>query len=323
MTQSYNKDFSAYLQKALKEKKVKVTHLMEMLSLSKESVYRRIRGDADFTFTEMTILQNIFGFSMDSFNPQYQAAGKLFHTKNFPILATPLLTIENYVTQLYNDLFALHQAGVTNLYYAAKDLPLFCFFAHATLIPFKLYFWYITLFDDNTKETPYDEKWLPKHILDKATDLYHLYCKTPSVEIWNYETMNSTSHQIDYCLQTGLLKPAQAANLQNALQQFVGKLEDNCIQQSKNGQASFTMYLNEILLLDNSVLFEVGPQKIFYLSYQTLNFLYTTDQQFALETHVWFAKQIRKSTLLSGTAQRDRTRLMNHYREVIQNVSNI
>jgi hypothetical protein len=70
-------------------------------------------------------------------------------------------------------------------------------------------------------------------------------------------------------------------------------------------------------LLDNSVIFDIGFQQLFYLPFQTLNFLSTSDEEFAKQNFIWFQKQIAKSTIISGEAQKDRTKLMNHYHKEI------
>jgi hypothetical protein len=73
------------------------------------------------------------------------------------------------------------------------------------------------------------------------------------------------------------------------------------------------LYLNEILLLDNSVIFDTTLTKIFYLPYQTLNFLSSMDAEFTDVNLQWFTKQISKSTLLTSDSQQARNRLMQHY----------
>jgi hypothetical protein len=123
----------------------------------------------------------------------------------------------------------LETVGVQHLYYAAKDLPLFCFFASPVLTPFKLYFWYITLFDNAPKRIKYGSNWLNKSIINKATLIYEKYKAIPSTEIWNYETINSTLHQIEYCINANLMRKADGLKILDALTTFVNQLEQNCI----------------------------------------------------------------------------------------------
>jgi hypothetical protein len=145
------------------------------------------------------------------------------------------------------------------------------------LTSFKLYFWYITIFDADAKLEKYNSTWLDKPILREAQQVYELYESCDSTEIWNFETINSTLHQIHYCQVAGLISKKDALQIFNALKEFVHQLEANCKAGTKNGAGKLTMYLNEILLLGNSVIFDTKAVKIFYLPFQTLIFLSSTE----------------------------------------------
>jgi hypothetical protein len=233
-------------------------------------------------------------------------------------LATPQATLDKYISELLTDLEQLKDVGVQHLYYAAKDLPIFCFFASPVLTPFKLYFWYITLFETSHKRIKYSPTWLSKKIIDKAGLIYQKYNSIPSTETWNFETINSTLHQIEYCINANLMLKADAIKILYSLATFVDRLEQNCIDKTKNGKGAFTMYLNEILLLDNSVIFDIGIKKIFYLPFQTLNFLSTDHAKFTADNLAWFNKQWHKSTNLCMESEKERDRLFNHYRNEIE-----
>jgi hypothetical protein len=312
-----NTQLSILLNKFIKDKILSIEVLSSLLNQSKDSVYRRLRGETDFLLNEAFIIANKLEISIDALHKE-NISQTIFRTKQFVFHDDAIDTIQQYINELHTDLEKVAKAGVINLYYAAKDLPLFCFFSSATLTNFKLYFWYITLFNNSSKKLAYQQDWLPKNVVNKAIDLYRLYNQTNSVEIWNFETINSTLHQIQYCLECGLINTSQAHELMDAMLDFVNNLDDFARAGNKNKIGKLTMYLNEILLLDNSVIFDLGFQHLFYLPYQTLNFLSTTDENFAKQNLEWFQKQIAKSTLISGDGEKDRNKLMNHYRKEIK-----
>jgi exosortase/archaeosortase len=70
-------------------------------------------------------------------------------------------------------------------------------------------------------------------------------------------------------------------------------------------------------LLDNTVLFETAVTSIFYLPFQTLNFLRNNNATFTAEMKGWFLKQIKKSELVSNDNERIRIKLMNTYTKSI------
>jgi hypothetical protein len=314
-----NNSIAHFIHSLIKQKKVSFEQIMDMLHLSKDSLYRRLRGDNDFMMGEVFILQNAFKFSIDGFNDEYSKIGQHFDTKIFERLATPETTIESYINNLHKDLETVQSLNVSNVYYAAKDLPLFSFFSSPILASFKLYFWYITLFDANDKSVKYTATWLPEKIIDKAVATYELFSELPSTEIWNFETINSTLHQISYCKDLQLITKEDTERLIEALLNYIDRLNINCETNKKNNKGAFKLYLNDILLLDNTVLFETSVANIFYLPFQTLNFLSNTNPIFTAQMKDWFVKQIKKSELISGDNEKIRIKLMNSFRKNINN----
>ncbi len=95
-------------------------------------------------------------------------------------------------------------------------------------------------------------------------------------------------HQINYCLDLQLMKPQEAEISITALLKYIDTLNTNCENKTKQNSGTFTLYLNDILLLDNTVLFETPVASIFYLPFQTLNFLSNNNAQFTAQMKIWF-----------------------------------
>jgi hypothetical protein len=300
------------------EKKTSVSALVEVLNCSQDSLYRRLRGETDFLFNESILLCTNLNLSIDAL---YKLPTGFIQFNTRHLVSTDehnaVQAVSAYIDKLHADLSIVDKIGIVQLYYAAKDIPIFSFFAHPHLINFKLYFWNLLLFNADEKKTKFDINWLPKPVVDKALELYKSYNLNPSIEIWNFETINSTLHQIVYCANSGLMSVKDAQSILKALLQFVDELEQNCADGRKKNMGTLQLYLNEILLLDNSVIFDLGNTKIFYMPYQTLNFFNTTDKVFVESTIDWMNKQINKSTKISGVGDKDRFRLFTHYRKII------
>jgi transcriptional regulator with XRE-family HTH domain len=317
--------FSGLINQLIDAKKVSVNQLLSILNITKGALYRRLRGEMDFNLSEAYALANALHFSLDALN-HADVGYKTFMTKRFLFDTDAETTATKYLSTLLADMQRMHANQVQHLFYAAKDLPLFSFFSSPTLTPFKLYFWYITIFDSQAKRAPYNPQWLPKKVQEDAASIYKLYNEIDSTEIWNFETIVSTLHQILYCVEAGLLNKTDALQLLIDLEKFVDTLEENLetghkqIDSKQAGQLK--LYLNEILLLDNSVMFELPNAKVLYMPYQTLNFLSTMDADFVNQSADWFNKQISKSTLLSNEGQRDRDKLINNYRQEIKRYRN-
>ncbi len=304
----------------IEQKLTSVVALAELLHCSADSLYRRLRGETDFLHGEAIIISNALNISLDAMYKlptgfvQFNTR-QLIHTNN----ANAVEAVSTYIDNLHKDLTEVDKLGILQLYYAAKDIPLFSFFAEPELVSFKLYFWHTLLFNDDNKMHAYKANWLPQPIIKKAMELHKIYNSNPSTEIWNFETINSTLHQLVYCVGSGVMNIKDALAIIKALQKYITQLQENCATGHKNNLGKLNLYLNEILLLDNSVIFDLGMAKIFYMPFQTLNFFYTNNNNFVQSTIAWMEKQQAKSTLITMAGERDRHRLFKHYNKEIQN----
>ncbi|MFM2385365.1 MAG: hypothetical protein RL660_122 [Bacteroidota bacterium] len=302
----------------IEQKSTSVAKLTEVLHCSADSLYRRLRGETDFLLHEATILAQHLGLSLDALY-KLETGFIQFNTRQLidKVDDNAVSTVAAYVAKLHKDFTMVDKAGIVQMYYAAKDLPLFAFFANKELVSFKLYFWYLVLFSKGGQKQKFEMDWLPSEVTKQALDLYDIYTINPSSEIWNFETINSTIHQVQYCRDCGLMSKDNAQRVLQAMQHYLSNLEASCESGTKQGKGKFSMYLNEILILDNSVIFDLGAHKIFYMPYQTLNFFNTTDAAFVEQTITWMNKQKQRSVLISETGDKDRARLFAHYAEVI------
>jgi hypothetical protein len=299
----------------MEQKITNVAALSELLHCSADSLYRRLRGETDFLHNEAIIICNALNISLDGLYKlptgfvQFNTRQLIETTENNAIEA-----VAHYIDKLHHDLMEVDAMGVVQLYYAAKDIPLFSFFAEPELVSFKLYFWHMLLFTESNRRQAYKPNWLPQKLIDKAMQLHKIYNSNPSTEIWNFESINSTLHQLIYCVNSGVMQSKDALQILDALQKYIAQLEVNCNNGNKNNLGRLQLYLNEILLLDNSVIFDLGNAKLFYMPFQTLNFFYTSSNTFVESTIAWMHRQQAKSTLITGGGEKDRHRLFKHFK---------
>ncbi len=117
----------------------------------------------------------------------------------------------------------------------------------------------------------------------------------------------------------------------DALNIFIDTLDTNATKKQKLNNATFTLYDNKILILDNTLLFKLGSNdtvgagdaKMFYLPVRTLNFLSSADVKFTDDMDLWIHNQIKKSILISGEAEKIRNQFIYNYKKKIAKVQKI
>jgi hypothetical protein len=79
----------------------------------------------------------------------------------------------------------------------------------------------------------------------------------------------------------------------------------------------FSMYFNEVLLGDNSMLVILNGVKLSYMTHTTINFMLSRDVVFNENMYNHLRNQIKRSTLISAVSERERAKFFRIIRERI------
>ena len=88
----------------------------------------------------------------------------------------------------------------------------------------------------------------------------------------------------------------------------------------KEPGASLKIYLNEVLIGSNSILFEMGDRRITFITPNNFNLLMTTHEAFCQITLDHINNLIDKSVLITASAKKQRSKFFNRVEETIQSV---
>lgn len=301
-----------------------VDTLADLLNISYDSVYRRIRGEKPITLNELKILCEHFHLSLDQVL-KFKNDTVLF---NAPHINDTNPDFTEYLNGVLKQMKYFNSFNKRKLLYQCKDAPLFYFYLFPEISAFKTFCWKKTLLDDpeyknkifSIGEFPFDDCYRIGQEIIKE------YCILPSVELWNFETLNSTINQIEYYRDAGLFKSTE--DFSNVIASF-NKLLDHLEEQAKIGfkfmpgatdvsyKESFNFYINEVLLGNNSIIAELDDQQISIITYNALNYLLTRDNRFGNKLHQGFNTLTSRSTLISGIGEKERNRFFRVQREKV------
>jgi hypothetical protein len=132
--------------------------------------------------------------------------------------------------------------------------------------------------------------------------LKEIYDHVDVNEIWNDTTINSSLQQIHYFFESGLLSVNNALLLCDDLKTILKNAEDRCC----NGNNGYQLYYNELLILNNNVLFTVPNRQALFVPYTMLGYFITNDEPTCNNALNFFKHQIRNSKSLNESGTRDR-----------------
>lgn len=314
-------------QKILEQIKAKtrgklVDTLIETLSISSDSAYRRIRLEKILTLDELIKISNDFNISIDQYITNDSAESVMF---SFPF-KTSQFDLEEYFTKILEHLTKIKNAGGI-IYYSAKDIPIFHFFQDKKLLAFKFHYWLHTM--NNSPEITkkeFDFDIIPAKLAQLTKSIYTVYTQITTHEIWNFETLTRTSNQITYYYELRIINKNQAIELQNKLVDLTNHLEQECLFGKKfymdkphhTNDENYSFYINEILATDNSIYAEYGNKKESFMPHIVLNYMITDNKKYSEFNKSVFDNVINKSVLISKVNERDRSKFFNFNRQHIE-----
>nr|WP_319397676.1 hypothetical protein [uncultured Carboxylicivirga sp.] len=291
----------------------------DLLQISSDSTYRRIRGDKELSLSELKLLCSHFDISLDHLMNH--------RVDSIPFNYTPLSfgssdVYEKYMNRLAQLYIALAKSGKAECKITAQDVPVFHFLPYTELTFFKVY----ALFRSLTNEVITYEAFVKQLDKDKLETTYHSivdsFLQIPSTEIWSDHTIEPILNLLSYYNDIGSFESNEnALLLVEQLQSMVKDIEQKTQVASKvyKGIATpFNFYLSPVDMQNDFIQMKSPKGTTTSIKLFTINAIFTTDQAFNEETERWIDNTKIKSMQLSGTSERERFRFFNQLKSKVQ-----
>lgn len=286
--------------------------LAEVLSVSRDSAYRRIRGETLLSLDEVKKLCDHFRISLD------QALSPSSEMVTFQVrsLNAGNFSFEKWLQSIFENLHMISQFSQKELIYHAKDLPIFHYFQYPLLSSFKMYFWLRT-FAQNSPGThdKFHPEVISQDLLSLGNRIWEKYAGIPSTEILSQEALTATLRNIEFIFDCGLFQDKKdAVRLCDECQRLLERLShqaENARKGPEEGAEKFDIYHNEILIGDNTILFKMGEKRVTFVTANNFDLLATSQEFFCHQTEQHIQNVIKRSTLLSQNAQKERVKFFN------------
>jgi hypothetical protein len=300
-----------------------VHDLSELLGISYDSAYRRIRGEKELSLEELKTICLNYEISIDS----------LFNFKHNHVIFNSLaigedgFDIEKWLQSLLVSIKRIHGAKEREIIYAAKDIPVFYYFEFPEIAAFKIYFWNKALIPASGYEDKKLSLEAPKNLYEIGRQLLTYYIKIPTIEIWSEETISSILRQIEYCFVSGFFERIEDVfrlcgvleswlhHVQSQAERGFQYMQDGPVEGIEN---NYKLYHNEVLVTDNTILVKTDGQKTSFNTYNVINQLITANPVFCNQVENSLRNLMQKSTMISGTSAKERYRFFNILHEKIK-----
>jgi hypothetical protein len=294
-----------------------VDDIADLLNISNDSAYRRIRGEKTISFEELQKLSMHYNISLDQMM-HINSNSIVFQGNN---VEPGNFDFEKYLQDMLNILKALNAATQKHMIYEAKDMPLFYFFQYPELASFKFFFWMKSVLSyPEYAKMKFEDNELMKVLIKLGSDIIKNYCTIPSTEIWVAESISTTIRQIEYYTEGGVFRNKETIEL---LYNQLEKVIEHVKEQAECGEKfligakpcgkpdNYHMYFNEVFLGHNTLILEADQMEVAVLNHGVLNFMRTYDKKFFAYTKKQLENTMKKSVLISSVGEKERNRFFN------------
>jgi hypothetical protein len=317
-----------------------VNELSDILEISMDSAYRRIRGETLLTIDEVSKLCAHYNISFDALANLKAGMVSFSYLPLEPLAANFALYHQN----LRNEISKIAAAKESNIIYACQDLPLFHHYRHPDLANFKVFYWKRSIMNiPEMANQKFGSHTIFADLIETGQAIVKAYAKVPSVEIWTDNTIQSTIKQIRFYWDSGVFETKEdairvCAALKNEMEgiqlnaEYGSKLINKQMNETGENHSedekviepgtNFQLYVSEIEVTNNCVLVNIENLQSVYLGHFSFSTMSTRNEVYCKKTESWLNNLMRKSTLISGVAEKQRYQFFKNIYEKIESVVN-
>ena len=300
-----------------------VEEIAEVLNISNDSAYRRIRGEKPITLEETKKLCIRYEISIDQLlhlnSESLIFTGKFADPKNF--------NLELYLKDFLHQYEIFNSFGQKELLILAKEIPVYHIYNFPELAGFKYFFWMKTIL-----HYPQYNRSLfnPSEMVENFTKIREKILvtanKISSTEIWNVDILNTTLRQVEYYKESNEFASLDdMLKIYDCLERTIDHVEAeaeagykiNQLGKGPHEGAPFNLYINDFLIPDNTYMPILNGRKIVFLTHTHLNYIITKDVAFAESTYEYLQNILHKSAFISVVGEKERRAFFNKIRKGI------
>lgn len=296
-------NFLEAIKKELPSKSSLIDIVATVLDISYDAAHRRVSNKSKLSLEEGIELAKYFGISIDQLfsNEQEQMVAV---KKTAPV--TDMESLLKYYNNSYKSLEPLISQKDVEIIYSAKDLPIFYTSSDDILTKFKMYAW-LKILNPTSMDIPFHKFNPSLSLLEAAKRLGNIYDNLKTTELWDTTTINSTLKQIHFYFESNTLKANNALEICDELDDLIRNIAKKVVQEKDR----FKFYYNELLLMNNRVLFKTPKVKSLYVPFTILSYYRTNDVKTCNQAEDFLNIQMEGSKLLSTSGEKERNLFFN------------
>jgi len=312
----YHKVLLEQIKRILPENYKIADMLMDTLSISRESAYRRIRNEVPFTFEEIAVLAKDYGISLDNL-----AGIEAEKSKPFQLKLPEFISPKNEDVFLYEDFIGfLDRISVmpdTELGIVTNEIPQYIFCGFENLTKFNIFKWQYYYHNNNI--IPYHELVVPEVVKRSMHNQFEkLKCIKKSYYVFDKYIFKKVIKELEYFNCINLIKDEDVNAVKKDLNAILEYIELLTIT------GRFKETNNEVLIYisDMDITNSYSYIKNKEMNYSLIKtFILTSVTSFESKTFRkiwdWIQATLRTATQITCANEISRIQFLNYQRQCI------
>ena len=319
MNNQLQKNLIETIREKVPSEKNLATYLADKLSLGRESVYRRLRGEIYFTFDEIAALSLDLGFSIDHIIGTKKNENALFNIHMLNNLAHH--DISMYKISEYGRTFReMGDQSTIKARMATNTLPYYFLINHENLSRFRIYKWLHQNQRIGTNDKFADFK-LSEEMLEAQKTFSQDIQKVPDFTIiMDNNIFWSAAKDIEYFAKRGLLNEEDLHVLKKELSDIVDRLEKISTEGVSESGSRITIYISSVDLEASYLHFESGNKQFAQVRVFSISAIDSYDERLCTIQKEWIDSLKKYSVLISRSGEIQRFEYMNRQRGYVNKV---
>lgn len=304
------------------QKTMVVNILADLLCISKEAVYRRLKGEVPFTFFEAITISRHFGISLDNLDMVSSPISKPFKLKLIEYInpaESDFALMEEMTTILksFEDIPDPEAGEITNI----LPQPLYVSYEH--VFKFYLFKWKYQSNKQN-QSTPYKDI----IVLDKLRKTQEEYVKWSkrlhATYILDHQIFHYLVSNIRYFYNIGLITHKEVQLIKQDLLKILDEIDFLARAGSfrETGQ-SVNIYISNVNVDTNYIYVATPDYQLTIIKVFILNGIASTDKKTFEELKYWMKSMKRQSVLITGSGDKERISFLEEQYKIVESLSHL
>ena len=315
----YYQEFMSVIREKVPHKATLANAITDLLDIDKDAVYRRLRGDVYFSFTEMALIARSLGVSLDKIagieNVQSRPAQMNLSNQVSPT------SIDYEMFNGHVDLLkAIKDEPDTQIMEASNIIPHYLYQDYEHLTRYHIFRWNHAGFHGDV--LTFDEIKIPEklRILQKQTCQYARHISSTTY-VWDNMLFQRLAANVNYFAKVRLIKEDDVALIKKDLTMFLENLK-NIANKGKHDETGkqISIFISDVASDSNYSCLKTRNINLTLLRAFVLNATVTFDTEVFNMAMAWINSMQRKSTLISVSGEIMRAMYFDKQQEIVNSI---